>query len=196
MNDNATKKRIIDTMCTLVAQRGYDKTSIGQIADAIGIKKASIYYYFKSKEEIFLNLVSELYEDEYLQNPLLLQTDMDDDTFQKELLHFGDELIDSYFENPDIRKVYAEIDLQTTRISALKEIACAANERLNQFLLRCMAHGITLGVFPRDFNTTVNAQLLYMLLVGIDAAILYDLPIDTKAVWHEAILKLFTRKDL
>ncbi|MDD3252763.1 MAG: TetR/AcrR family transcriptional regulator [Lachnospiraceae bacterium] len=192
MHDNATKKRIIDTMCTLVAQRGYDKTSIGQIADVIGMKKASIYYYFKSKEEIFLNLVSELYEDEYLQNPPLLQPDIDAHTFQKELLHFGDELIDSYYENPDIRKVYAEIDLQTTRIPALKEIAYAANERLNQFLLRCMAQGITLGIFPRDFNPTVNAELLYMLLVGIDAAILYDLPIDTKAVWHEAILKLFS----
>ena len=43
MNEKTTKQRILDTMCTLVAQRGYDKTSIGQIADLIGIKKASIY---------------------------------------------------------------------------------------------------------------------------------------------------------
>lgn len=195
MNDNATKKRIIDTMCALVAQRGYDKTSIGQIADVIGIKKASIYYYFKSKEEIFLKLVSELYENDFLKNSLLLRADIDSQTYEKELLRFGYELIDSYFENPDIRKVYAEIDLQTTRIPALKEMVYAANERLNQFLLGCMANGIAIGVFTQDFNETVNAQLLYMVLVGIDSAILYDLPIEPKAVWHEAILKLFTRKD-
>ena len=47
----------------------------------------------------------------------------------------------------------------------------------------------------QNFNATVNAQLLYMVLVGIDSAILYDLPIEPKAVWHEAILKLFIRKD-
>ncbi|MDD4849312.1 MAG: TetR/AcrR family transcriptional regulator [Gemmiger sp.] len=193
--DNATKKRILEAMCTLVAQRGYDKASIGQLADAIGIKKASVYYYFKSKEEIFLSLVSALYEDDYLQSPLLLQPDIDAPGFQAELLHFGDALIDSYFENPDIRKVYAEIDLQTTRIPALKEFVYAANERLNQFLLRCMAQGVAIGAFPQDFNAAVNAELLYTLLVGIDAAILYDLPIDTKAVWREAILKLFIRKD-
>lgn len=192
MNENATKKRILDTMLALVAQRGYDKTSIGQIADAIGIKKASIYYYFKSKEEIFLDLVSELYEVEYLQSPILLQADIDALTFQKELLHFGDELIDAYFENPDIRKVYAEIDLQTTRISALREMTNAANEQFTQFLLKCMVHGIIIGVFPQDFNAEVNAQLLYMLIVGIDAAILYGLPVEPKAVWHEAISKLFT----
>ncbi|SDX27751.1 TetR/AcrR family transcriptional regulator [Eubacterium barkeri] len=195
MNDNATKKQIIDTMCTLVAQRGYDKTSIGQIADAIGIKKASIYYYFKSKEEIFLKLVSELYEDDYLQNPLLLQANIDVQTFEKEFLVFGDALIDSYFDNPDLRKVYAEIDLQTTRISALKEMVDAASERLNEFLGDCITNGIAIGAFPQDFNVSVNAQLLYMVLVGIDSAILYDLPIEPKAVWHEAISKLFTRKD-
>ncbi|MBS6396247.1 MAG: TetR/AcrR family transcriptional regulator [Clostridiales bacterium] len=191
MSENRTRKRIIDAMCTLVAQRGYDKASIGQIADAIGIKKASVYYYFKSKEEIFSELVSELYEDEYLQNPSVLREDIDAEAFQSELLRYGDELIDSYFENPDIRKVCAEIDIQATRIPAVKEITYAANERLYSFLLECMTHGVGIGAFTGEFDAEVNAQLLYMVLIGIDAAILYDLPVQPKAIWREAVLKLF-----
>lgn len=196
MTENTTKKRILDAMFDLVAQNGYDKTSISQIADAIGIKKASIYYYFKSKEEIFLCLVSELYKDEYLENSILLKKDIDKYTFQAELFGFGDKLIDSYFENPNMRKIYAEIDLQTTRIPALKMITCDTNKRLNQFLANCLKQGVMIGAFPNDFNVNVNAQILYTLLIGIDSAILYDLPINPKIVWHEAISKLFTRKDL
>lgn len=195
MNDNSTRKRILDTMLSLVSQRGYDKTSIKQIADAIGIQKASVYYYFNSKEDIFLELVSELYEFDYLQSYALLQANIDAHIFQEELLRFGDELIDSYFDNPDIRKVYAEIDLQTTRILALREITNSANEQFFKFLLDCMTHGIKIDVFSQDFNVLANAQLLYMVLVGLDAAILYDLPVNPKIVWHEAISKLFSGKD-
>lgn len=195
MNDNSTRKRILDTMLSLVSQRGYDKTSIKQIADAIGIQKASVYYYFNSKEDIFLELVSELYEFDYLQSYALLQANIDAHIFQEELLRFGDELIDSYFDNPDIRKVYAEIDLQTTRILALRAITNSANEQFFKFLLDCMTHGIKIDVFSQDFNVLANAQLLYMVLVGLDSAILYDLPVDPKIVWHEAISKLFSGKD-
>lgn len=196
MNDNTTKNKIVATMYDLVAEKGYDKTSIGQISDSIGIKKASVYYYFKSKEEIFLQMVQELYEFDYSHKTHLFEDGISIAFYQRELISFGEALIDSYFENPSLRKVYAEIDLQTTRISALKEIAKTADENLNQFLIRCMAQGIEIGAFQKDFDTMINAQILYTILIGIDAAILYDLPVEPKAVWEGAILKLFNGKEL
>lgn len=36
----------------LIADQGYDATSLQQIADAMGIGKANVYYYFKTKTEI------------------------------------------------------------------------------------------------------------------------------------------------
>lgn len=191
MKNNVTKKRILDTMCALIAQQGYDRTSLGQIGDTIGIKKASIYYHFNSKEDIFLQLVSELYKKEPLQNPLLFIDNVDALTFQKELIRLGEEQINSYFENPAIRKVFAEVELQATRIPALKEMIDVSNTQLHHFLFRCMTHGMTINVFPSNFNAKANAQLLFTLLVGIDAAILYDLPIEPKSVWNEAVSKLF-----
>ena len=61
MKRDSTKDKILEAMYMLIAEKGYDKSSIGQIADRIGIKKASIYYYFASKEEILLELVQDLY---------------------------------------------------------------------------------------------------------------------------------------
>ncbi|MEG1069695.1 MAG: TetR/AcrR family transcriptional regulator, partial [Ruthenibacterium sp.] len=64
MQDKTTKDRLVDAMYALVAEKGYDKASIGQIAQAIGIQKASVYYYFKSKEDIFLGMVKKLYQED------------------------------------------------------------------------------------------------------------------------------------
>lgn len=43
----------------LFAFKGYDSTSMQDIAEAVGIKKATIYSHFKSKSEIFLVLLQE-----------------------------------------------------------------------------------------------------------------------------------------
>lgn len=196
MNDYSTKGKIIEAMYQLTAQKGYDKASIGQISEIIGIKKASVYYYFKSKEEIFLQMVRDLYEDTVLGSPKLFEQEISVHSYQEELIAAGETFIDSYFENPDLRKVYAEIDIQTTRIPALKEIAKLADEAMMSFLLRSMRHGVRIGAFPETFDTALNAEILFTILIGVDAAILYDLPIRPKAVWREAILKLFERKGI
>ena len=191
MHDNTTKDKIIQTMYELVAQKGYDKTSIGQISDAIGIKKASVYYYFKSKEEIFLALVRALYANDGLAGSELFRADIGPAEYKEQLIAAGNDFIDAYFENSDLHKVYAEIDLQTTRIPALKEIAKTADQNLQQFFCRCIGHGIAAGALPQEFDVKLNAQVLYAVFIGLDEAILYDLPIEPKAVWREVISKLF-----
>jgi AcrR family transcriptional regulator len=47
-----TKERIFDVATNLFAQNGFDATSMREIAEGVGIKKASMYSHYKSKEEI------------------------------------------------------------------------------------------------------------------------------------------------
>ncbi|MEG0924997.1 MAG: TetR/AcrR family transcriptional regulator, partial [Anaerovoracaceae bacterium] len=86
MDDKTTKDKIIEAMYHLVAEKGYDKTSIGQIADSIGIKKASVYYYFKSKEDIFFQMVKIIYEKDYYYSNKLLVEEIREDAYQQELI--------------------------------------------------------------------------------------------------------------
>ncbi|MEG0167650.1 MAG: TetR/AcrR family transcriptional regulator [Ruthenibacterium sp.] len=194
MSEGTTKDKIVKTMYRLVAEKGYDKASIGQISDIIGIKKASVYYYFKSKEDIFLQMVKDLYEAEDIDKPMPPEAEISVEAYQNELIAVGEKFIDSYFTQKTLRKVYAEIDIQTSRIPALKEYVKASDEKLNQMLLQRMIYGVKTGVFPKDFDAALNAQVLYTILTGIDQAILYELPIAPKAVWKEVILKLFEGK--
>ena len=46
------KEEIIIATLELAAEKGLGTVSMAQIADKIGIKKASLYNHFKSKEEI------------------------------------------------------------------------------------------------------------------------------------------------
>ncbi|MDY0268853.1 TetR/AcrR family transcriptional regulator [Trichloromonas sp.] len=50
----ATRQAIIEAAVRLFAEKGFEKTSIEQIARAAGIGKGTIYGYFRAKEEIFL----------------------------------------------------------------------------------------------------------------------------------------------
>ncbi|MEG1687838.1 MAG: TetR/AcrR family transcriptional regulator [Angelakisella sp.] len=196
MTDNTTKRSILSTMYQLIAEKGYDKASIGQISDAIGIKKASVYYYFKSKEDIFLELVQELFQNDYSGKLQDFERITSANGYQKELVKLGEDMIESYFANPELRKVYAEIDLQMTRIPAIKAFIKGNDEKFNRFALQIIARGVAVGAFPPDCNIALPAQILYTVLVGIDQAILYALPIDPKAVWREIVAKLLNGKVL
>jgi TetR/AcrR family transcriptional regulator, cholesterol catabolism regulator len=49
---------IIERAGTIFYQKGYEATSLQDIADAVGMLKGSIYYYIKTKEDLLYELVT------------------------------------------------------------------------------------------------------------------------------------------
>lgn len=47
----------MDAAARLIVQHGYDKTTIGDVADAIGLNRALVYGYFKSKDDLLAALI-------------------------------------------------------------------------------------------------------------------------------------------
>lgn len=80
MEKTNTKDQILDVALDLFSIRGYEATSISQIADAVGLRKASLYSHFASKQDILDVLVEELSK-EYEQNSLMAKADWDDPQF-------------------------------------------------------------------------------------------------------------------
>ena len=56
-----TREQIRRLALELFAQRGYDGTSLREIADRLGITKAAVYYHFKTKEDILASLVNDFF---------------------------------------------------------------------------------------------------------------------------------------
>ena len=57
MEKSSTKQAILDAALELFSRQGYEATSISQIADAVGIRKASLYSHFAGKQDILDTLV-------------------------------------------------------------------------------------------------------------------------------------------
>jgi AcrR family transcriptional regulator len=49
-----TRERILDVALDLFIEKGYDKTTLREIADRLGFTKAALYYHFPSKSDILM----------------------------------------------------------------------------------------------------------------------------------------------
>jgi len=49
--------RILDESAALFLRRGYNATSLREIADAVGMKAGSLYYHFASKEDLLVEIL-------------------------------------------------------------------------------------------------------------------------------------------
>lgn len=56
----STRTRIQNVALELFAEQGYDQTSLRELSERLGMTKASLYYYFKSKDDIVQSLVDDL----------------------------------------------------------------------------------------------------------------------------------------
>lgn len=59
MTDSPTAQRILATARELIANRGYNGFSYADIAEAIGIRKASIHHHFASKSDLAIAVVEQ-----------------------------------------------------------------------------------------------------------------------------------------
>jgi len=56
-----TRSRVQAVALELFAEQGYEKTSLREIAERLGVTKAALYYHFKSKEDIVHSLTDDYF---------------------------------------------------------------------------------------------------------------------------------------
>ena len=76
MDRGNTKQEILEAALDLFSVQGFEATSLSQIADAVGIRKASLYSHFENKQAILDALVKEVL-DRYAQRCIFAKTDWD-----------------------------------------------------------------------------------------------------------------------
>ena len=83
MEKGNTRDEILNVALELFSVNGYEATSISQLADAVGIRKASLYSHFASKQEILDDVVALVLEG-YEEHPIFADADWDDPEFTKD----------------------------------------------------------------------------------------------------------------
>ena len=54
---------IVEAAARVFHEKGYESTSIQDIAEAVGILKGSLYYYIRSKEDLLYEIILDVHED-------------------------------------------------------------------------------------------------------------------------------------
>jgi len=117
------KDHIITIATQIFSKFGFRKTTINDIAEEMGKGKSSIYYYFKSKEEIYKEVIqreAELFKKEVYNNVINTSQNPKDKLrnyvlkrmkFLKELVNFNEALRNDYLKSlPFIEKLRERYD--------------------------------------------------------------------------------------
>lgn len=129
MEKGNTKEQILEVSLDLFSIRGYEATSISQIADAVGIRKASLYSHFANKQDILDTLVDELMK-EFNQHSIFVKADWDDPVFTEDKKGMTPEAVGSMVKgqirynlhDPRISKVRKMLTIEQFQNEKLKEI--------------------------------------------------------------------------
>lgn len=79
MERGNTKQEILEASLELFSVQGFEATSIARIADAVGIRKASLYSHFENKQAILDELVKEVLE-QYANHSIFARKDWEKDS--------------------------------------------------------------------------------------------------------------------
>lgn len=88
MEKRNTRNEILDAALNLFSIRGFEATSISEIADAVGIRKASLYSHFASKQEILDSIIEESLM-EYNKHSIFVNANWNDQAFTKDKVNMS-----------------------------------------------------------------------------------------------------------
>ncbi len=83
MEKNNTREAILEAALDFFSVNGYEATSISQLAEAVGIRKASLYSHFANKQEI-LDTVVETTLNGYARHSIFANANWEDPDFTKD----------------------------------------------------------------------------------------------------------------
>lgn len=173
MERGNTKKEILEAALELFSVQGFEATSISQIAGAVGIRKASLYSHFESKQAILDELVKEVLE-QYETHSIFAKTDWgkDSDNFPltpDDSVQMIKGQIRYILHDPHISKARKMLVIEQFQNPELAKLQTKQNysDVLEYFtgLINCL---IQKGVLPEDDPEIMAAQLCLPISVWIN----------------------------
>ncbi len=107
------KDQILCETTKLIAELGFDGTSMQLIAEAVGLQKQSLYAHFKSKDEIYSEVIRK--QNEYITIKLDECIRLNSDRTTEELLMEVFRCYVTMFSRNEILKVYKRLQLERNK---------------------------------------------------------------------------------
>ena len=152
MEKSNTREEILEAALDLFAVNGYEATSISQLADAVGIRKASLYSHFANKQDI-LDTVVETVLKGYADHSIFVRADWDDPEFTKPHISKGRKLLMiEQFRNKEL----AELQTKQNYEDVLKYFEGMMRFLIREGTLKNTDTGIMAAQFSSPITVWIN----------------------------------------
>lgn len=160
---STTKESLISSATSLIRKKGYSSFSYADLEKIVGIKKASIYHHFKSKEDLGVILIKTCIE-----NTKKKQKELDENykNINERLKSYSDLLTNRLLEDglPMCTSLAAEISILPPSLNNL------AREYFNihlRWIESAIKEGISTGELNNSFDTMECAVNFLSVIQGI-----------------------------
>jgi len=179
----ATRDDILQTALELFAQKGYENTSLEEIAHKIGITKPAIYYHFKNKQKLY----NELFIVKFSNLNFEFK-----DSFEENIKSYIYTLGEFFIHNPNIAKLFskeitseaAHLEVDTLKVisKTLKHLTkILEGTNLNPFFIQTMV--------VSTFTTYANTLKVREKITGIIKADKLTKDFDITKEIYQAVIE-------
>lgn len=147
----------------LFASQNYSSVRIKDIATATGLNSALIYYYFGSKEDLFVSVIENAVNNAFQKFDSVISTDNDP---QEILFHWIEIHILQFHLLQKLAKISLDYSCTNGRIPEIDKAIKKFYEKESVILKKTIKDGITSGVF-RDVIPADMAMLISTFLDGV-----------------------------
>jgi AcrR family transcriptional regulator len=178
----AKREEILATALRVIAEKGYGRTSIRQLADAVGLTQTGLLHYFSSKEELFAEV-------------LRARDAVDQAAFERDESTPPTNLIDGYTatirhnsEVPGLVQLYTRLSAEATdEDSAAREFFQERYNAARAQFARMIAEMQAAGQAPTQLDADTMARILIALSDGLQTQWLiqpdFDMAETITALW-------------
>ena len=164
------KDQIMNAAQIVVASKGYDQTRMDDIVEKAQLSKGAIYWYYKSKKDIYLSLI-DYWFNEYSAG--VLKSLEDKDSSSEQLKSLFEYFVDQFDKNPDTFKIMVEFwrtsGLDVDFNNKLQEIY----SQFLEYIIDIIKNGINGGEFKK-VDPRITALSILINIEGIHWFTLFD----------------------
>ena len=173
MNDTRQiqrKEQIMDAALKVIISKGYDNSRMDDIVDISSMSKGAIYWYYKSKKEVYLNLVN-YWVIKY--STVINHIIEEDDSPADQLKDVFEYFILQYEQDPSAFKALVEFWSLAGRDKDFHKKLDKVYSKFLEFLERIINRGVKSGEF-KNLDVRVTALSIMVNIEGIIWFTLFD----------------------
>jgi len=171
-SDHGTRERILEVAEASLAQQGYYGTRLHQIAEQVGIQKASLFHYFPSKQHLYRAVI----EQGFGETEQTLRHDAEGGAVEK-IRALVEAYVDTVAAHPERTKIFLRQSLGDVPSSGEQ---ASESQRLLTLVIKFVAEGQKAKIFQ-----PIDAVALVLGVVGMVAFFFTSAPVVAPALFGD-----------